>query len=308
MDADQTGLGAARAPLTIVVPTHNRPDLLDNCLRNILKGGLGDDEVIVVDSASTVDGTARVAAEHGVRCVRVDLPGVSRARNVGWRVASHELVAFVDDDARVHDGWRDAMAETLGAPHNAFVTGWIGVPPEQEGAVDPQPYFVQPDVHRLDANAPRLLGAGANMGVRRSALAAVGGFDERIGAGSWFGAAEEADLFDRLILNGDFGEYRPDVRVDHDAWRSRRERFRQQWAYGKATGARLRLLVRRDRPRVVPLAKRTLWKRGVKLSVRRAREGWWEGAFLNLVRMGGVVVAFVVAWPRLRATWPPPGQ
>jgi glycosyltransferase involved in cell wall biosynthesis len=297
--------GAVRQPLTIVVPTRDRPDLLQRCLEHLVVGGLDSDELVIVDSASRGDDAARIASAYDAKYVRVDLPGVSRARNAGWREATHELVAFVDDDARAHEGFRDAMARALGAPQNAFVTGWIGVPPGQEDAIDPQPYIVLPDVHRLDHDAPRLIGAGANMGVRRSALAKVGGFDERLGAGAWFGAAEEADLFDRLIAIGDFGEYRPEVRVDHDAWRTRRQRFRQQWNYGKATGARMRLLVRRDRDRVPLLAKRTLWRRGVILAIRRAREGWYEGAALTVVRMAGVVTAFVVAWPRLRETWPP---
>jgi glycosyltransferase involved in cell wall biosynthesis len=293
-----------RQPLTIVVPTRDRPDLLQRCLDHLVVGGLNSDELVVVDSASRGNEAARIASAYDARYVRVDLPGVSRARNAGWRQATHELVAFVDDDARAHEGFRDAMARALAAPQNAFVTGWIGVPPGQEDAIDPQPYIVLPDVHRLDHDAPRLIGAGANMGVRRSALAKVDGFDERLGAGSWFGAAEEADLFDRLIAIDHFGEYRPEVRVDHDAWRTARDRRRQQWAYGKATGGRMRLLVRRDRERVMPLARRTLWKRGVKLAVRRAREGWWEGAALTAIRVSGVLTGFVAAWTRLRKTWP----
>ena len=294
--------------MSIVVPTHNRPDLLTRCLDHLLVGGLDNDEIVVVDSAPSDDAAREVVTKYDARYVRVDLPGVSRARNAGWRQATHELVAFIDDDVRVHEGFRDAMAHAPGAPHNAFVTGWIGVPPGQEDAIDPQPHIVFPEMLRLDHDAPRLLGAGANMGVRRSALARVDGFDERLGAGSWFGAAEEADLFDRLIAIGDFGEYRPDVRVDHDAWRTRRDRLRQQWNYGKAIGGRMRLLVRRDRDRVRPMVKRVLWKRGIKLALRRAREGWWEGAVLSALRTGGVVAGFVVAVPRLRRPWPAPSD
>ena len=57
-------------------------------------------------------------------------------------------------------------------------------------------------------------GAGANWGVRRTGLDAVGGFDERLGPATWFAAAEDADLYDRLVLAGYVGRYCPDVRVD----------------------------------------------------------------------------------------------
>src|SRR4051794_14682958 len=159
-----------RPPLTIVIATRNRADLLDRCLARLLAGGRGNDEVVVVDSASANADAAGVASAHGARYVRVELPGVSRARNAGWRAASNELVAFIDDDVRVHDGWRDALSLALAEPKNAFVSGWIGLPPEQAGAVDPQPYIVEPDSHRMDRDAERYYGAGANMGFRRSAL------------------------------------------------------------------------------------------------------------------------------------------
>src|SRR3954452_8521202 len=205
-----------REPLSVVLPTRNRPDLLERCLQTLYAAGLrDDDEVIVVDSASTGDGAQRIASKYGAHFVRLEESGVSRARNAGWRTAHHELVGFIDDDVRVHPGWPDAMAAALAEPGNAFVAGWIGVPPEQAGAIDPQPYIVLPDRIRFDRDSPRYFAAGANMGVRRSLLATIGGFDERLGAGTFFGAAEEADIFDRLIALGHFGEYRPEVRVDH---------------------------------------------------------------------------------------------
>jgi GT2 family glycosyltransferase len=278
--------------------------MLKRCLETLLADGRRDDEIIVVDSAPSNDETAKVAASYDVRYLRVELPGVSRARNAGWRAAHNELIGFVDDDVRLHPGWRDAMATALATPELAFVAGWIGVPPEQADAKDPQPCIVLKEPLRFDRDSPRYFAAGANIGVRRSCLEAAGGFDERLGAGSFFGAAEEVDLFDRLIATGCVGEYRPEVRVDHDAWRTQRDRLRQQWSYGKATGARLRLLVRRDRARVPSILRRTFWKRGLKLAYRYAREGWWGGAVSEVFRMCGVVTGFVAAWPVFRRPWP----
>src|SRR5439155_5962763 len=114
MDAQAAQL-SGRQPLTVVIATRNRPELLKRCLEIILADARDGDEVVVVDSASSTDETARVAASYGVRYLRLDVPGVSRARNAGWRSASNELVAFVDDDVRVHPGWRDAMSAALAA-------------------------------------------------------------------------------------------------------------------------------------------------------------------------------------------------
>jgi glycosyltransferase involved in cell wall biosynthesis len=301
---ERAGPAPRRQPLTIVIASRNRAKLLNRCLDHVLAGGLGGDEIIVVDSASTNDDTARVASAHGARYVRLDQPGLSRARNVGWRSARHELVAFTDDDVRVHDGWRDAMSYALGAPHNAFVTGWIGLPPEQEGAVDPQPHIVFTEIHRFDCNSLRFYGAGANVGVRRSALCDVGGFDERLGAGTWFAGSEDSNLFGRLVAAGHFGEYRPEVRVDHDSWRSRRAWLLQQWGYGKGTGGRIRLLVDQDRGRAMHDARRALWQRGLVLAYRRMKDHWWGGVASTALHVAGTIVGFVVALPRLREPWP----
>jgi glycosyltransferase involved in cell wall biosynthesis len=293
-----------RPPLSVVIATRNRAHLLNHCLERVMAGGLGDDEILVVDSASSKGDTVEVAAKHGARCVRLAVPGACRARNLGWRTARHDLIAFIDDDVLVHADWRDAIAHALDEPHNAFVTGWIGLPPEQAGAVDPQPHIVQRDRMRLDGDSQRYRGAGANIGVRRHALTAIGGFDERLGPATWFAAAEDADLFDRLVASGHLGEYRPDVRVDHDAWRSRRDRLRQRWSYGKGTGARIRLMATQDRARAWRSVRIVLWQRGLKVAIRRARKRWWEGAVFSVLQVAGAIAGFVVAYPQLRSSWP----
>src|SRR5260370_32337312 len=54
-----------RPPLSVVVPTRDRPQLLGGCLA-ALRASLGpQDELIVADSASHGDATGRVAADHG---------------------------------------------------------------------------------------------------------------------------------------------------------------------------------------------------------------------------------------------------
>src|SRR5581483_9986989 len=100
----------ARPPLTVVVPTRNRPDRLRTCLDALLPKLAGDDEVVVVDSASSSPASQEVATALGVRVVVADRPGASYARNLGWRAATRPFVAFIDDDVEVLDDWADAMA------------------------------------------------------------------------------------------------------------------------------------------------------------------------------------------------------
>ena len=69
--------------------------------------------------------------------LRAGRPGASLARNLGWRSARADVVAFVDDDVRVAPGWRAALDEALAAAD--FVCGGVRVPPAQEGVERPKP-------------------------------------------------------------------------------------------------------------------------------------------------------------------------
>ncbi|MFL6238328.1 MAG: glycosyltransferase family 2 protein [Actinomycetes bacterium] len=293
-----------REPISVVIPTRDRPAQLARCLEVLKQSVNAQDEVLVVDSASRSTEVAVIAASHGARCVRVERPGASRARNVGWRNATHPLIAFIDDDVHVADDWADRMAEALLAEGVAFVTGRIGVLQGQE-VHDPQPVMLDPEGRRLDAHTRADFGASANVGLHRWALEGVAGFDERIGPATWFPGAEDKDLFDRLVLKGYVGRYDPAVSVDHDAWRSRRDRLRQQWGYGKGTGARLRLLHMRDRRRATTAAVDLLWRRGFVQGFVRVRQRWAVGAASSFLRCVGGVLGFLVATGRLREPWPP---
>jgi glycosyltransferase involved in cell wall biosynthesis len=89
--------------VSVVVPTHNRLNLLPVAIGSILRQEGVELEVIVVDDGST-DGTGawldRVAAEDlRVKVVHHDRPRLmSGARNAGIAHASSRWVAFCDDD------------------------------------------------------------------------------------------------------------------------------------------------------------------------------------------------------------------
>jgi glycosyltransferase involved in cell wall biosynthesis len=240
-----------RPPVSVVVATRDRPAMLDGCLRS-LRGSLdGADELIVVDSASRAGDEVRAVVDaHAARYVRCDRPGASLARNLGWQAAVNDIVAFVDDDSRVAADWAGKLAAALADDAGVdFVTGRIDHPDPENHAERPVAIFRHKDSFEIGPTTTEPFGHGANHAVRRAVLEKVGGFDEHLGPGTPFRAAEDLDLWDRLVGAGHLGRYVTDLVGSHEQWRDRRDNVGLDWCYGLGSGARLAKLLRTDRGR-----------------------------------------------------------
>ncbi|WP_250002584.1 glycosyltransferase [Actinoplanes sp. M2I2] len=155
---------------SVVVPTLGRPSLgtlLDAIAPGVAKHGF---ELLVVDD--------RPGAPEPLDVDATVLPGPARgpaaARNVGWRAAKHDWVAFLDDDVVPDPDWADRLAEDLAAA-GAGVGGVQGV------LRVPLPDHRRPtDWERVTAGLADGAWITADMAYRRDALERCGGFDERL--------------------------------------------------------------------------------------------------------------------------------
>lgn len=101
MTADHPQAGSQDVEASVVIPTHNRADLLERTLRSALDQRGVRHEVIVVDdgSADTTPAFLEGLTDPRLRTVRHDVAqGVARARNAGIAAARAPWVAFLDDD------------------------------------------------------------------------------------------------------------------------------------------------------------------------------------------------------------------
>lgn len=288
-----------RPPISVVIPTRNRVEMLSVCLAALRADLDVDDEIVVADSAS-YDGSAvaRIALRYGAKLVRSEWAGSSRARNAGWRRARHALVAFVDDDVIVRPGWADAIAGSFGSEHVAFVTGRVVVPAHQAAAERPVAITSRTRREPLHPGLMGDLGASANLAVRRSVLEQVGGFDETLGPGTWAAAAEDLDLFDRMFRLGLTGLFDPEACAEHDQWRTRRQLLALDWRYGKGMGVRLARLARFDRPRARRLLKEALVTQGIRPVLEDLRHGYEFGAATVATRTLATMVGLVAGLTR----------
>jgi glycosyltransferase involved in cell wall biosynthesis len=185
--------------VSVVVPTFNRPELLDRCLDALVDQSLAPAsyEIVIADDAASettrlqVDAWRRRCCESGpaIHYLPVrDSRGPAGARNVGWRHAQGRVLAFTDDDCIPDREW-------LAAGCRAMRDGMIGASGRIIVPLPDDPT----DYERNAAGLATSEFVTANCFYLRSALEAVGGFDERF-AMAW---REDADLWLTFIERGE---------------------------------------------------------------------------------------------------------
>jgi glycosyltransferase involved in cell wall biosynthesis len=190
----------ARTPeISVVAATHDRSTrlqaLLDSLRRQTV--GPGGFEVIVVDDASSDETPAvlRDEVERGelrLTTIRRDSSrGPAVARNEGWRAALAPVVAFVDDDCVVADGWLEEGLRCCRENATAIVQGKVDPLPEEA-------HLETPFTRTLRIHAAGPYYQTCNIFYPRALLEALGGFDETY----TMPGGEDTDLAWRGIARG----------------------------------------------------------------------------------------------------------
>ena len=214
--------------LTVIICTHDRPYDLNELVGSLSREPeFGRVPVIIVDSASSTF-TAHILREccdshSNVRYERLDEPGLSRARNLGAKVSATEWLAFLDDDAVVTPGWLEqaiAISESslpvLGAVGGRILPRWPGEKPAHVG-----PRWLM-FLSCIESSEEKLSNGsipacyGANLMVRRSALAAADWFPLDLGRyGTVLLSGEEVAVLESIVGQGLQVCYEPALVVEH---------------------------------------------------------------------------------------------
>jgi glycosyltransferase involved in cell wall biosynthesis len=217
--------------LSVVVPVHNGETTLDEQLAAVTTSADASMEILVVDNRST-DGTRSIIERWVERDPRVRLvvaderAGEPHARNVGIAAARSDAIAFCDADDVVASTWAGAIAEALQTA--GFVTGPVDV-----DRLNPS-WLAEVRGRTIFEEMPRTVGGipfahGCNIGVTKKAAAVVGGFDEGVRIGA------DIDFAIRLHRAGIELQWAPDAVVHYRHRAGSKERWRQAYAYGRAS-------------------------------------------------------------------------
>ncbi|MGS0676884.1 glycosyltransferase family 2 protein [Shewanella sp. 125m-1] len=181
--------------ISVIIPTHNRCDLLKNAIDSVLKQTISVEEVIVVDDTQNAESEVLVESYNNskIKLFRNNACGAHSSRNLGAAKASSEYIAFLDDD----DIWLDDKIEM-----------------QKPFLVSNDAVFSQIQVNYTDLNikyntraknnvdslnsilTENFIGGTISSIINRDLFLDLGGFDTN------FPAREEYDLWIRIISKG----------------------------------------------------------------------------------------------------------
>jgi GT2 family glycosyltransferase len=217
--------------------------MLEDTVRSVLAGARVPRELLIVDQSAQRNATlAGLGLVRGceLRYLHSISRGLSRARNLGLQAAAHDVVVLIDDDMFVEAPWLGRLLEVLdGGGPMTVATGRVLPAPDEgrAGTVPPAALVTRETSEVFRGRQPADVVPGANVAVHRGVVLALGGYDERLGAGTRFSAADDNDMGFRLLDAGCEVRHVPGAVVLHRAWRTRRELLRLHWDYGRGKGA-----------------------------------------------------------------------
>jgi cellulose synthase/poly-beta-1,6-N-acetylglucosamine synthase-like glycosyltransferase len=200
---------------SIVIPTRNRPVLLDRCLTAIgaLDYPLDDFEVVLVDDGTEPE-PREIVAHHTkllpLTYYRQDRQGPARTRNRGLRQARGEYVVFTDDDCAPGREWLSAYDRAFRNAPAAGLGGAIVSAPEN-GICGITSQMLVTFLYDYEAAAgnPRFF-CSNNLAFPRELLLDIGGFDETFP----LAAAEDRDICARWLQRQEL-HFVPEAIVHH---------------------------------------------------------------------------------------------
>ena len=178
--------------ISVIIATFNRTKYLEICLKSVLANSYDRYEVIIVDQSKDnrtkelID--SKFSHYEKIRYLHTETIGLSHARNLGWKEAKGEIIAFVDDDAVPVRGWLEAYANAFSEidPTPAIVGGKIEAiweipkpkwyPKEREFLL--ALYDIGDEIKPFSEFE---LPIGANFAILRKIIKEFRGFDNRVG-------------------------------------------------------------------------------------------------------------------------------
>ena len=162
--------------VSIIVPTFNEADYLENCLKSLKQQDFkGSYELIVSDSYSD-DGTTKIAEQYADKIVSTKKYTIALGRQAGAEIAEGNILVFTDADVIAPRDWLRQLVSNFKNPEVVGVHGLI-IPYDGRKfeKIFCEKFF--PVYSKLMVKLKHPSPPGSNMAVRRAIFKKIRGFD-----------------------------------------------------------------------------------------------------------------------------------
>lgn len=199
---------------SLIVATYGRKKEVEYFLKSIEKSkyDLKKVEVIIVDQNEEIDLkpiVEKFSKKISIKYIKSEKKGLSLSRNIGLKVAVGDIIAFPDDDC-------EYLEDTLHIVNEIFnfdeeVKLLMGRIVERDGRDSLRSWSKE----KSDVNKNNFYKKCSSITMFFHKNSDELKFNEKLGAGQYFGACEDSDIIYKTLKNKEKAIYRPDIRIYH---------------------------------------------------------------------------------------------
>jgi len=230
---------------SLILATIGRCSEIEKLFISLINQSFKDFEIILIDQSQDDLLSMLVKRYSSFLLIRhtKSLPGLSKARNVGLKIAAGNVLCFPDDDCL----YPPFLLEKVLNYFNLFpnIAGISGCLIDNDGRVSVRKFYKQSDL--LTKKNVWKKAMSATIFIKKEVVTHYFNEDLGLGANTPWLAAEETDFLLKLIENKTNIIYLPTIQIihpnkdDHQIYINKEEYFKRALNYGRGCGKVLRL-------------------------------------------------------------------
>ncbi len=225
---------------SLIVPTYGRLEELQIFLESLTHQiiGLNSFEVIVIDQNDTIDlaeTITKFSNELNIVYINSEVKGLSINRNIGMKISKGKYICFPDDDCQYYPDTL-LIAHNFLSDNNSKIDACLGRIYDRLKCIN---IIKEWPIHSQVIGRYNFFKFSSSITIFCKNDSQYL-FDDKLGAGSYFGSCEDADYLINLLSSNKLIVYHPELHVNHPPQTSTTVSLNKFQSYQRGFGAFLR--------------------------------------------------------------------